>query len=443
MSRQTLASVVGRAARYLRARRAKWTADTDRHFHDEIFERQDYDPFDPAYPGNITIRRFADLASEHVRHASLVADLGCGPGEITCELASRFPAVSFRGWDHSATAVERGRRLALARGLGNISFDRVDLTSVAVDRSVGLVTMFDAFHHVLDPKKFLALNAHVDRWFLIEPAGDALGRWRYSRDFDWVLLELDKLRWRLEHELGVAAPTPSSPSPEVGDATAAVEFRYALAEYEAFFAGYGVQVVGTTSGIMTYPPGPSATSRLRRTFNDVAYQTFAEVDSHLRSADEDLNARHWALYCGRGEVFPRRRRPDTRDSPASSEALQGPYGVAYELVRGQARMAPAETTDVVVRVKNLGFLPWQSDGDTPFNMSYHWRLPRGRRVVVDGLRTPLAQHVASGQEITTNVVVRAPDERGKYVLEIELVHEGVTWLSQAGQPPLSVEVTVG
>jgi hypothetical protein len=54
---RTLASVVGRAARYLRARRARWTADTDRHFHDEIFERQDYDPFDPAYPGNIPIRR--------------------------------------------------------------------------------------------------------------------------------------------------------------------------------------------------------------------------------------------------------------------------------------------------------------------------------------------------------------------------------------------------
>ena len=98
---------------------------------------------------------------------------------------------------------------------------------------------------------------------------------------------------------------------------------------------------------------------------------------------------------------------------------------------------------MVVRVKNLGFLPWQSDGGTPFNMSYHWRLPQGRRVVADGLRTPLAQHVVSGQEITTNVAVQAPDNLGKYVLEIELVHEGVTWLSQAGQPPLSVEITVG
>ena len=105
-------------------------------------------------------------------------------------------------------------------------------------------------------------------------------------------------------------------------------------------------------------------------------------------------------------------------------------------------MTPGGKTDIVVRVRNLGFLPWQSDGDTPFNMSYHWRNPRGQRVVLDGLRTPLARPVASGEEITTNVVVQAPDHRGAYVLEIELVHEGVTWFSQAGQPPLSVEIKV-
>ena len=82
-----LDSLLGRLSRYLRRLRAGWTPDSDRAFHDQIFQGQDYDPFDPAYPGNITIRRFADLASEYVAQSQSVADLGCGPGEITCELA--------------------------------------------------------------------------------------------------------------------------------------------------------------------------------------------------------------------------------------------------------------------------------------------------------------------------------------------------------------------
>ena len=36
-----------------------------------------------------------------------LVDLGCGPGEITCELARRHPSVAFTGFDHSPVAIER------------------------------------------------------------------------------------------------------------------------------------------------------------------------------------------------------------------------------------------------------------------------------------------------------------------------------------------------
>ena len=62
----SLRSLVGRAARFVRGRRAGWSGATDRAFHDELFAAQRHDPFDAAYPGSITIRRFADLASHHV-----------------------------------------------------------------------------------------------------------------------------------------------------------------------------------------------------------------------------------------------------------------------------------------------------------------------------------------------------------------------------------------
>ena len=438
----TMASLVGRVARYLRGRRAGWNAGTDRRFHDEVFASQRHDPFDPAYPGSITIRRFADLAAVHVRNEATVFDLGCGPGEITCELAGRFPAIAFHGRDHSAAAIERARQLAASRGLTNIWFEQADVGQTRVDDTCGLVAMFDAFHHIVDPAAFVALNAHVPRWFLIEPAGDLLGRWRYRHDLDWVLLELDKLRRRLEHELGAASPpaSPGGPPAELREADA-VEFRYSLDEYERLFAGYGVHAVGTTAGLMIYPPGAPASSALARTFNDFAYAVLAEADARLLSTNDDLDARHWALYCVRGRHFPRRRPKGGRPVEPGTP-LQGPYGAAYELLRGHHEMPAGGRADFVVCATNSGFLDWSSDGPSAFNASYHWRDARGRMAIADGLRTPLAAPAASGQSITTSVVVQAPPQPGRYTLEIDLVHEGVTWLSQAGQPVLTADVRV-
>lgn len=439
----TLRSLVGRAARFVRARRAGWSAETDRAFHDEIFATQRHDPFDPSYPGSVTIRRFADLASSYVSRETEVHDLGCGPGEITCELARRFPAIRFRGLDHSGAAIERARQLAESAGLSNVSFDRVDVSTARVDDSAGLVAMFDAFHHMPDPGAFLARNAHVPRWFLIEPAGDALGRWKYRHDLDWVPVELDKLRWRVEHELGepVATSTAGDGATVSAHDTDAVEYRYSLDDYEGLFHGYGMDVVGTTAGLNSYPPGPSASSEWRRSFNDFAYRVISDADARLLATGDDLDARHWAIYFGRGEAFPR-RRPKGGDAVAASAPLQGAYGATYSIVRAPEEIPAGATANVVVSVTNSGFLDWRSDGAQPFNMSYHWRDGRGAVVVLDGQRTPLSAPVTSGQSATTNVVVIAPPTPGRYTLEIELVHEGVTWLSQAGQPTLALSMRV-
>lgn len=439
----SLTTILGRAARLLRRRRAGWSVQGDQAFHDAIFSRQDYDPFDPAYPGWITIRRFADLAAARVEGCRLVADLGCGPGEITCELGRRFPAVRFLGWDHSEAAIARARQHASTLGLSNVAFEAIDVSAARVDPAVDLVTMFDAFHHLLEPRTFLAANAHVPRWFLIEPAGDALGRWRYTHDFDWLLLELDKVRWRLAQSLGEPAPSSSQPAPAPGAAHEdAVEFRYGLDEYEAMFAGYGLDVAGTCAGLNVYPPGPAVSSTLKRRFGEFAAALFADVDARLRERGEDLDARHWALYLARGETFPR-RRPARAEPPPRGTPIQGPYGVAYTLVRSPEHMAPGETAHVVVLARNLGFLPWASHGDAPVHASYHWRHERGSLAVADGRRTPLAAPVPPGGEATTNLVVEAPPSAGRYVLEIDLVHEGVTWFSEAGQPTLEVPITVG
>ena len=116
-----------RAWRRVRSRWSQWSATADREFHDHLFAAAEHDPFSPAYPGYLTIRRFADLAAAHLENARLVLDLGCGPGEITCELAKRFPALSFHGVDHSQAAVDRASSHAGRLQLSNVTFQRGDL----------------------------------------------------------------------------------------------------------------------------------------------------------------------------------------------------------------------------------------------------------------------------------------------------------------------------
>lgn len=153
--------------RELRWRFAKWSTSSDREFHDSVFSALQHDPFSPSYPGNLTIRRFADLAARHLGDVRSVLDLGCGPGEITCELARRHPSVDFTGFDHSPVAIERARGHARRLGLENVGFDVANLEAFTPRAPVDLIAMFDAFHHVLDPSGFVArLRPFASRFFL-------------------------------------------------------------------------------------------------------------------------------------------------------------------------------------------------------------------------------------------------------------------------------------
>ena len=121
--------LLGSIPRRLRWALQRWSSAADREFHDTLFGTQRYDPFTFAYPGYVTIRRFADLAAEHLDDVRHAIDLGCGPGEITCELARRYPDIAFTGVDHSAAAIARAGEHARALGLSNVRFEAADIST--------------------------------------------------------------------------------------------------------------------------------------------------------------------------------------------------------------------------------------------------------------------------------------------------------------------------
>ena len=60
----------------------------------------------------------------------------------------------------------------------------------------------------------------------------------------------------------------------------------------------------------------------------------------------------------------------------------------------------------------------------------------------DDSRAVMNGDLAPGAETQMTLVVHAPPTPGEYTLEVDMVHEGVTWFSQRGGRPLRLKMTV-
>jgi SAM-dependent methyltransferase len=432
--------------RRLRRDVAGWSVTDDRTFHESLFSASVHDPFSHSYPGNITIRRFADHAAKHVEVSQSVLDLGCGPGEITCELARRHPNVQFRGVDHSDAAIGQARALAKRHGLQNIEFEVADMALYAPRDPVDLVTMFDAFHHLVAPQQLIAaLSPFSERFLLVEPAGDSLGRWRRTLDFDWIPTELDKIRARIEYQLGTQ-PDRVEPSRNAASLQGrAIENRYAQSDYETFFKGFGLEFTGTVAGLDSYPPNPTLESEWRTSLMDIAYHLLRDVDLHLSRLRMDLFAKHWIIYASRGSArcYPRsQERPRTVPTDRAEHSVTGAWDVAWSEVIVPKELVTDVELLIPLTVTNNSWRTWDSDADQPINLSYHWLDSRRSPVIYDGIRTRLPCRLEQATSTRASIAVRAPSRAGKYILQIDLVEEHVTWFSRAGAQPYETSIRV-
>lgn len=419
--------MIGGLLRRLRWRLSRWSVADDREFHDALFSPQQYDPFTFAYPGYVTIRRFADLASAHLAGVSRAADLGCGPGEITCELARRHPGIVFRGVDHSRAAIDRARQHAARLALTNVTFDTGDIARTPPDAD--LVLMFDAFHHLLDPAGFVRASG-VNRFVLVEPAGSWLGGWQRTLDLDWLAGALDDIRARLLWETGEPVP-PERPSPVATDVGEPVEHRYPIEDFTRFFAGFGLEVRGTAAGFDHYPPDPYGQPPMREAFGRATYEALVAIEDALRARDLDLHAKHWVIYAERGAPH-RLRTPAPLARAGEPPPLQGAYDVEYVSLDAPAEASAGATLLCALTLRNRSWRPFAP----PIFASYHWLDSKGTVVVQDGARTPLPRAIAPGASCEMTLRVDTPPDAGRYTLAVDLVEEGVCWFSGAGAPLL-------
>lgn len=88
-----------------------------------------------------------------------VLDVGCGSGRALNLMAKTFPESRFTGYDLSTEAILAGRTQAEQFKLGNVRFEKEDLTTFEMSEQYDLITAFDAIHDQARPDKVLAAIA--------------------------------------------------------------------------------------------------------------------------------------------------------------------------------------------------------------------------------------------------------------------------------------------
>jgi 4-amino-4-deoxy-L-arabinose transferase-like glycosyltransferase len=124
----------------------------------------------------------------------------------------------------------------------------------------------------------------------------------------------------------------------------------------------------------------------------------------------------------------------------------GGFRAELSAVDPPSHLRAGEQANVRVVVKNTGDSTWlaRERGASPLQLSAgnHWLDAAGDTVSNDDGRAPLLKDLRPGEETELRLVVNAPRRPGDYLLEIDMLQEGVSWFGLKGSRTLRLPVKV-
>ncbi|HEX6732641.1 MAG TPA: glycosyltransferase family 39 protein [Pyrinomonadaceae bacterium] len=110
-----------------------------------------------------------------------------------------------------------------------------------------------------------------------------------------------------------------------------------------------------------------------------------------------------------------------------------------ELPAGQKATLP-------VKLKNISDSTWlaRERSGNPYQVSLgnHWLSPSGTTIRNDDGRSGLRTDLQPGGEIEISLTITAPAKRGDYLLELDMLQEGVSWFALKGSQSVRIPVSV-
>jgi len=131
--------------------------------------------------------------------------------------------------------------------------------------------------------------------------------------------------------------------------------------------------------------------------------------------------------------------------PGGYTSLRDEYSLPPSAMRAQILSSnlptviePGQKQTISVTVKNTGDSTWpaQLPGGLIYHIKLgnHWLDAMGHPVVFDDGRTYLPHDVHPGEEAMMTLTITGPEQPGNYLLELDLVQEGVNWFGATGSP---------
>ena len=108
-----------------------------------------------------------------------------------------------------------------------------------------------------------------------------------------------------------------------------------------------------------------------------------------------------------------------------------------------ARLVGGERTQIGVRVTNLSDHVWMQREIGSVQVGNHWFDATGELMVTqDDGRAVIPQTVAPTDSFDVDLTITPPRTAGRYWLEIDVVHEGVSWFAGKGSRPVRIPIDV-
>ena len=143
-------------------------------------------------------------------------------------------------------------------------------------------------------------------------------------------------------------------------------------------------------------------------------------------------------------------QPETETVPETvTETVPDATGAAYRVqwLQGQLPrpLAAGQTVTFPITVRNTSLRPWTHSGSHPVRLGY--RFYQNRQEVVlrpdQQIRSALPRTVQPNETIAFDARVKLPDQPGNYTLQLDLVHEGVTWFADQQSDVLTRWLSIG
>jgi hypothetical protein len=131
----------------------------------------------------------------------------------------------------------------------------------------------------------------------------------------------------------------------------------------------------------------------------------------------------------------------------NAELSAGPYRANIFAAQEPSVMKAGATQVLHLKVRNVGNDVWKARAPQGWmnivTVGDRWLTADARSVVNEmDSRCVLPHDLKPGEETELVLTVTAPQAPGEYVLELDMVHEGVTWFYQQGSPTLRWHVKV-